>query len=37
MRVFYDVSEGSPQLVRVLAVGVKERNVLRIGGQEIQL
>ncbi len=37
MRVFYDVSEGAPQLVRVLAVGVKERNVLRIGGQEIQL
>lgn len=37
MRVFYDVSEGPPQLVRVLAVGVKERNVLRIGGQEIQL
>lgn len=37
MRVFYDVSEGPPQLVRVLAVGVKERNVLRIGDQEIQL
>jgi mRNA-degrading endonuclease RelE of RelBE toxin-antitoxin system len=37
MRVFYDVSKGPPQVVRVLAVGVKDRNVLRIGGQEIQL
>ena len=37
MRVFYDVSEGPPPTVRVLAVGVKDRNVLRIGGQEIQL
>lgn len=37
LRVFYDVSEGPPPTVRVLAVGVKDRNVLRIGGQEIQL
>ena len=37
LRVFYDVSEGPPSTVRVLAVGVKDRNVLRIGGQEIQL
>ena len=37
LRVFYDVSEGPPPTVRVLAVGVKNRNVLRIGGQEIQL
>ena len=37
MRVFYDVSEVPPQTVRVLAVGVKDRNVLRIGGEEIQL
>ena len=37
LRVFYDVSERSPPTVRVLAVGVKDRNVLRIGGQEIQL
>src|SRR6266404_4394944 len=37
LRVFYDISEGPPQLVRVLAVGVKERNVLRVGGQEIPL
>ena len=37
LRVFYDVNEGPPPTVRVLAVGVKDRNVLRIGGQEIQL
>ena len=37
LRVFYDVSDGPPAVVRILAVGVKERNVLRIGGEEIQL
>ena len=37
LRVFYDVSQGPPATVRVLAVGVKDRNVLRIGGQEIRL
>jgi len=35
--VFYDVSEDPPATVRILAVGVKERNVVRIGGEEIQL
>ena len=37
MRVFYDVSEGPLQTVRVLAVGVKDRSILRIGGEEIKL
>ena len=37
LRVFYDVSEGPPPTVRVLAVGVKDRNVVRIGGEEMQL
>lgn len=37
LQVFYEVSNGPPAVVRVLAIGVKERNVLRIGGQEIQL
>jgi hypothetical protein len=37
LRVFYDVSEGTPATVRILAVGVKERNIVRIGGEEIQL
>ena len=37
MRVFYDVSSGPPRVVRILAVGIKDHNVLKIGGQEIQL
>jgi len=37
LRVFYDVADGSPPTVQVLAVGVKDRNILRIGGQEVQL
>lgn len=37
LRVFYEVSEGPPAVVRVLAVGVKERDTLQIGGQEIRL
>jgi mRNA-degrading endonuclease RelE of RelBE toxin-antitoxin system len=37
LRVFYDVAEGPPPMVLVLAVGVKDRAVLRIGEQEVQL
>jgi len=43
LRVFYDVAssaEGgrrSPSLVRVLAVGKKKRNLLRIGGEVVEL
>ena len=42
LRVFYDVASSakggrSPSLVRVLAVGKKERNLLRIGGEVIEL
>jgi mRNA-degrading endonuclease RelE of RelBE toxin-antitoxin system len=37
LRVFYDVSEGPPATVRILAVGVKDRNIVRIGKEEIQL
>ena len=37
LRVFYDVAEGPPARVNVLAVGVKVRNVVRIGGEEVQL
>lgn len=37
LRVFYDVAAGPPPTVHVLAVGVKDRAVLRIGGQEVQL
>lgn len=37
LRVFYDVAEVVRPTVQVLAVGVKERSVLRIGGQEVRL
>jgi mRNA-degrading endonuclease RelE of RelBE toxin-antitoxin system len=37
LRVFYDVASDVPDLVRVLAVGKKERGVLRIGRREIKL
>ena len=36
VRVFYDVSR-EENTVEVLAVGVKERNRLRIGGEEVEL
>ena len=37
LRVFYEVLSQDPEVVRVLAVGKKQRNVLRIAGQEIKL
>lgn len=37
LRVFYEVSEGPPAVVRILAVGVKARETLQIGGEEIRL
>jgi mRNA-degrading endonuclease RelE of RelBE toxin-antitoxin system len=37
LRVFYDVVPGDPGVVRVAAVGKKERNVVRIAGKEIEL
>jgi mRNA-degrading endonuclease RelE of RelBE toxin-antitoxin system len=37
LRVFYDVVEGPPALVNVLAIGFKARSQLRIGGQEVTL
>ena len=37
LRVFYEVLSEDPELVRVLAVGKKQRNVLLIAGQEIKL
>jgi mRNA-degrading endonuclease RelE of RelBE toxin-antitoxin system len=35
-RVFYEVDAGN-RLVRVVAVGAKEGNRLRIGGEEVEL
>ena len=37
LRVFYEVTPGGPAVVRVLAVGKKEQNILRIAGREIKL
>jgi mRNA-degrading endonuclease RelE of RelBE toxin-antitoxin system len=37
LRVYYEVKEEPDLVVTVLAVGVKERNVVRIGGEEVNL
>ena len=37
LRVFYEVALNPIRVVRVVAVGKKERNVLRVGKREIKL
>ncbi len=37
LRVFYEVVPGEPGLVRILAVGKKERDILLVAGQEMRL
>ena len=37
LRVFYEVVDEEPNLVRILAIGKKEGNKLFIGGQEVSL
>ena len=37
LRVYYDMSEEPDKIVYVRAVGIKERNTVRIGGEEIGL
>lgn len=37
LRVFYEVVSKDPEVVRILAVGKKQRDVLRIAGREIRL
>ena len=37
LRVYYDVQEEPEQVVKVRAVGIKERNQVRIGGEVIEL
>jgi len=37
LRVFYEVTGTEGGVVRILAVGLKRRNVLMIGGKEIRL
>lgn len=37
LRVYYDVEEEPEQIVFIRAVGIKERNRVRIGKEEIEL
>ena len=37
LRVYYDVEEAEKPVVHVRAVGIKEHNVVRIGGKEMRL
>jgi len=37
LRVYYDVEDEPEPVVLVLAVGIKERNQVRIGGEVIEL
>jgi mRNA-degrading endonuclease RelE of RelBE toxin-antitoxin system len=37
LRVYYEVEDGPPPTVRILAVGVKERDRVRVGGRLIDL
>jgi len=37
LRVFYEVIPGDPGVVRIVAVGKKERSIVRIAGKEIEL
>lgn len=37
IRIYYDVEEKPDELVTVLAVGVKDRNRVIIGGEEVEL
>lgn len=37
LRVYYDVEDRPDRVVYIRAVGVKERNRVRIGAEEIQL
>lgn len=37
LRVYYEVKEEPDPLVTILAVGAKERNVVRIGGEVVDL
>jgi hypothetical protein len=37
LRIYYDVEEEPERKVLIRAVGIKERNRVRIGGQEFEL
>ena len=37
LRVYYDFSEVPENIVYIRAIGIKDRNFVRIGGEEIEL
>jgi mRNA-degrading endonuclease RelE of RelBE toxin-antitoxin system len=37
LRVYYDIEDKPERVVNILAVGVKNRNRVRIGGEEVEL
>jgi mRNA-degrading endonuclease RelE of RelBE toxin-antitoxin system len=37
LRVYYDVQEVPEQRVTIVAIGIKDRNCISIGGEEIEL
>jgi mRNA-degrading endonuclease RelE of RelBE toxin-antitoxin system len=37
LRVYYDVADEPDPVVYIRAVGIKQRNIVRIGGEQIQL
>ena len=37
LRIFYEIVAGEPGLVRIVAVGKKKGNIVRIAGREIEL
>jgi len=37
LRVYYDIEEESEKVVYIIAIGVKERNRVCIGGEEVDL
>ncbi len=37
LRVYYDIEEEPEPMVTILAIGIKERNRVRIGDEEVEL
>jgi mRNA-degrading endonuclease RelE of RelBE toxin-antitoxin system len=37
LRVYYDIAEEPEKVVTVVAIGIKDRNRVMIGGEEVQL
>ena len=37
LRVYYDIEEKPDNVVTILAIGIKDRNRVRIGGEEVEL